>query len=34
MLVGTSDRARVFHPFAIAVCKGESAEDFAFIFES
>jgi hypothetical protein len=34
MLVGTSDKSRTFHPFAVAVCNNESASDFAFIFDA
>ncbi|KAK7601130.1 hypothetical protein V9T40_008571 [Parthenolecanium corni] len=34
MVVGTSDRNNVFHPIAMAVCKGETANDFAFIFKA
>lgn len=34
MIVGTSDKGQVFHPFAIAVCKGESANDFGYIFDA
>ena len=33
MLVGTSDEDRSFYPFALAVCKSESAADFEFIFD-
>lgn len=33
LLVGTSDANRVFHPFAVALTKGETQEDFAFIFQ-
>lgn len=32
MVVGTTDRNKTFHPFALAICNGETAEDFAFIF--
>lgn len=32
MVVGTSDKNNVFHPFAIAVCKSETTDDFGFIF--
>ena len=31
---GTTDKAQVFHPFVIAVCKGESSADFAFVFNA
>lgn len=34
MVVGTSDRNQVFHPFALAVCSAETAEDYAFIFDA
>lgn len=34
IIAGTSDKDQVFHPFAIAVCKGESADDFGFIFDA
>lgn len=34
MLVGTSDLDKIFHPFAVAVCSAEAAEDFRFIFEA
>ena len=34
VLVGTSDQDRKFHPYAVAVCKGEGTDDFSFIFES
>ena len=34
LLVGTSDADKVFHPFAVAITKGETAEDFAFIFRA
>lgn len=34
LLVGTTDRRQKFHPFALAVCKGESTEDFTFIFRA
>ena len=32
LLAGTSDSARVFHPFLLAVTKVESTKDFEFIF--
>lgn len=32
LMVGTTDADHVFHPFALAVTKGETEEDFAFIF--
>ena len=34
LLVGTSDANYVFHPFAVAITKGEAEEDFEFIFRS
>jgi len=34
MVFGTSDCNQVFHLFGLAVCNGETAEDFRFIFES
>lgn len=34
IIVGTSDANHVFHPFAVAVTKGETAEDFAFVFRA
>jgi hypothetical protein len=34
LIVGTSDQNNCFHPFAVAVTKGETAEDFSFIFRS
>ncbi len=34
MLVGTSDKMKIFHPFAIAICQSERASDFAFIFDA
>lgn len=34
MVIGTSDRNNVFYKFGIAVCKGETANDFAFIFQA
>lgn len=33
-VVGTSDADNKLHPFALAVCKGESGDDFAFVFNS
>ena len=32
ILAGTSDRNNVFHPFALAILRGEAAEDYAFVF--
>jgi len=34
LVAGCSDQNRVFHPVTIAVCTGETAEDFRFLFES
>ena len=34
LLMGTTDKSQTFHPFVLAVCKGESKEDFAFIFRA
>lgn len=34
MVCGTSDKNRVFHPFTVGVCEGESQDDFAFIFDA
>ena len=34
LIVGTADANHVFHPFAVAVIKGETEKDFAFIFEA
>lgn len=34
LLVGTSDKNKVFHPFALAVSKNERTEDFEFIFRA
>lgn len=34
LIVGTSDKNRVFHPFAVAVSKSESSEDLAFVFNA
>lgn len=34
MILGTSDKNQVFHPFGLAICKDEAAEDFAFIFRA
>lgn len=32
MVVGIRDCSNVFYPFTIALCNGESSDDFAFIF--
>lgn len=32
--MGTTDKNQTFHPFLLAVCKGESKDDFAFIFQA
>jgi len=34
MVCGTTDQDRVFHPFVLAICKGETSEDFQFMFEA
>ena len=34
LLAGTSNCDRVFHPFLLVVTKGESKEDFEFIFRA
>jgi hypothetical protein len=34
LIVGTSDKARKFHPFALAVTTNEATEDFRFVFSS
>ncbi len=34
LIVGVTDRARRFHPTAMAVTKGETEEDFEFIFSA
>lgn len=34
LLVGTSDANYVFHPFAVAITKGEAQEDFEFLFRA
>jgi len=34
IIVGTSDKQQVFHPFTLAVTPGESEEDFSFIFDA
>jgi len=33
ILADTSDKRSTFHPFVLAVLKGETAEDYAFVFE-
>ncbi len=32
LLVGTSDKNRVFHPISISICYQEESEDYEFIF--
>ena len=34
ILIGTSDKNNKFHPFALAVLKGETTDDYAFVFRS
>ena len=34
LLVGVTDKKNEFHPVGIALCKTETEENFAFIFES
>jgi hypothetical protein len=34
LLVGTTDKARMFHPFGVALCCSEKEEAFSFIFKS
>ena len=34
IILGTTDKQHVFHPFAHAVCKDESSDDFAFVFRA
>jgi hypothetical protein len=34
LVVGTTDKARMFHPFGIALCSNEKSEAFSFIFKS
>ena len=34
LVVGTTDKARKFHPFGIALCSNEKSEAFSFIFKS
>ena len=31
---GGTDKDRTFHPFCIAVCSSEGAEDFEFVFRA
>jgi hypothetical protein len=32
LIVGTTDKAKVFHPFGIAMCSNEKEEAYTFIF--
>jgi hypothetical protein len=34
IIVGTSDKDNVFHPYLLAVIKGETCEDFSFVFRA
>jgi hypothetical protein len=34
LVVGTTDKARILHPFGVALCCSEKAEAFTFIFKS
>lgn len=34
IVIGTTDKSHTFHPFGVALCKGETAADFAFVFRS
>ena len=34
LLVGTSDKNNVFHPFALAITKNEKTKDYEFIFRA
>lgn len=34
MVVGTTDKDPVFHPFRFAICKGEKCVGFQFIFQA
>ena len=34
LIVGTSDMNNVFHPYALAITKGDTKEDFSFIFRA
>jgi hypothetical protein len=33
-IVGTTDRAKKFHPFGLLICINEKEEDFKFMFQS
>lgn len=33
-MVGTTDKAKVFHPFGIAMCSNEKEEAYTFIFKA
>ena len=33
LIIGTTDKDKVFHPYGIAITEGESSEDYAFVFE-
>ena len=34
LIIGMSDREKVFHPLGLALCKQETGNDFTFIFKS
>jgi len=34
VIMGCRDKNNTFHPFCFAVCKGETSEDYAFVFDS
>jgi hypothetical protein len=34
LVTGTSDKARVFHPYGISLCTTEKAEDYFFLFDT
>lgn len=34
LVIGVTDKARVFHPCRIALCKTETWEDYRFLFKS
>lgn len=34
MVIGASDKNKLFHPCALAICQRETEEDFSFIFNS
>jgi hypothetical protein len=34
LIVGTTDKAKVFHPFGIAMCANEKEEAYTFIFKA